>query len=351
MAEVESALTRPEGISVIICCYNSENRITPTLEHLFLQKIEFELRWEIIVVDNNCTDNTNELATSLLTSTSHVPFKIVSQPIPGLMNAREMGIEYATFNFLLFVDDDNSLCNNYVGSIFTALSTNPSYGMIGGKGIPVIEGKTPDWFPELSYCFAVGDQGVPDNQNIIETELLYGAGMALRYEAIAKIKNAGFQSMLVGRKGASLSSGEDNEIAWALKMAGYKIGYISSLTFNHHLPQGRLNWAYMKKLFYHFGQAKPRLDLYRDAIELKPRLKNNRLPYWIDRAIFLIKQAFPDLFLVVRSHFSDTEGNIKILFAFGRMGEIMDLLKMRGEYLRFSAIVHDFRQRLHENEK
>jgi glycosyltransferase involved in cell wall biosynthesis len=346
LAEVESALRRPEGISVIICCYDSAKRITPTLEHLFRQKIESEVQWEIIVVDNNCKDTTNELATSLLTSSSPVPFKVVFQPIPGLMNAREMGIESSDFNFILFVDDDNSLCNNYVDSIYTALANNPKYGMIGGKGIPVIEGKTPDWFLELSYCFAVGDQGLPSNKEISETESLYG-----RYEAIIKIKNAGFKSLLVGRKGSSLSSGEDSEIAWAIKMAGYKIGFISSLTFDHHLPEERLNWEYMKRLFYHFGQAKPRLDLYRDAIESKPPLINGRLPFWIDRSLFLLKQAIPDFLPILKSHFRDTEGDISILFAFGRIGQITDLLKMRGEYLKFSKIVHEFRRTLLEDEK
>lgn len=344
-------MIKPEGISVIICCYNSANRITPTLEHLFLQKIELDLHWEIIVVDNNCKDNTNEIASSLLATYSPVPSKVVSQPIPGLMNAREMGIEQSTFNCLLFVDDDNSLCNNYVSSIYNALRNNPSYGMIGGKGIPVIEGNTPDWFTELSHCFAVGHQGTSHEDELTETDDLYGAGMIIRYEAIYKIKNAGFQSLLVGRKGASLSSGEDSEIAWAIKMAGYKIGYISSLTFDHHLPQGRLNWEYMKKLFFHFGQAKPRLDLYRMAFDGKGPLKNGRLPYWIDRSIFLFKQALPDFLPLAKSKFTDTEGDISILLAIGRFGEIADLLKMRDEYLRFSKVVHDFKLRLTDNDK
>jgi hypothetical protein len=223
--------------------------------------------------------------------------------------------------------------------------------MVGGKGIPVIEGETPKWFPELSYCFAVGDQGTTDTQELTETEGLYGAGMALRSDAVFRIKNAGFQSLLVGRKGASLSSGEDNEMAWAVKMAGYKIGYIPTLTFDHHLPQARLKWDYMKKLFYHFGQAKPRLDLYQAAYESDPPLKNGRLPYWLDRALFLLRQFSPDILPLARSYFVDTEGDIHILFAFGRLGEIMDILKMRSEYLRFSKVVFEFKNRLDAYDK
>ena len=61
-------------ISVIICCYNSENRIVPTLEHLSRQTLG-QLSCEIILVDNNCSDGTIDLAKKTWDSIGN-PFEI-----------------------------------------------------------------------------------------------------------------------------------------------------------------------------------------------------------------------------------------------------------------------------------
>ena len=48
-----------QGISIIIACYNSEKVISTTLEHLQNQKKYEGINWEVIVIDNNSTDNTD----------------------------------------------------------------------------------------------------------------------------------------------------------------------------------------------------------------------------------------------------------------------------------------------------
>jgi len=41
------------GVSVIVCCYNSIIRLPQTLKYLSLQCVPSEIHWEIIIVDNN----------------------------------------------------------------------------------------------------------------------------------------------------------------------------------------------------------------------------------------------------------------------------------------------------------
>ena len=50
-----------KGVSVIICCYNSESKIELTLSCLQNQLIIPGIHWEIIVVDNGSSDNTIEI--------------------------------------------------------------------------------------------------------------------------------------------------------------------------------------------------------------------------------------------------------------------------------------------------
>jgi len=50
------------GVSVIICCYNSANKIKNVLKHLEEQKGTELIPWEVIVVDNASSDYTFEVA-------------------------------------------------------------------------------------------------------------------------------------------------------------------------------------------------------------------------------------------------------------------------------------------------
>jgi len=40
----------PEGVSVIICCYNSAKRLPETLRHLAKQKLDTAFPWEVVVI-------------------------------------------------------------------------------------------------------------------------------------------------------------------------------------------------------------------------------------------------------------------------------------------------------------
>ena len=64
------------GISVIICCYNSSLRLDETLKHLINQKTH-GFNWELIVVDNASTDNTEAYARLVLTDVKNIDFTIV----------------------------------------------------------------------------------------------------------------------------------------------------------------------------------------------------------------------------------------------------------------------------------
>ena len=99
-----------DGISIIICCYNSEWIIARCLDALKQQRFSTPLEWEIIVVDNACTDETTTIVGRYL---KELPLRIVFEPEPGLLNARKRGISVAKYQYSIFCDDDNILCPNY----------------------------------------------------------------------------------------------------------------------------------------------------------------------------------------------------------------------------------------------
>ena len=338
-------MSRSEGISVIVCCYNSSERIAPTLEHLFKQKISSGFDWEIIIVDNNSSDNTSEKARLLYQgSGSSIPFKIVSESNPGLSNARQAGFRTSKYEIALMVDDDNWLSGNYLEGVWNAFQKDPSIGMIGGLGIPELSAPAPEWFEKYAYCYATGPQTEDGKAGF--TSELYGAGLALKLSVLDQLKENGFKSLLSDRVGNSLMSGGDTELCFAFQMAGTKLLYEPSISFQHELPKERVNWTYLRRLFHGFGLTKSRMDIYTACIQGKPVPEDGRLPFWFNRVYFLWKKLLKDRWLLFRSNFAEMEGNDELLVAVAKKGQIEGILAMRNEYILNYKHVYNLQKRL-----
>ena len=106
------------GVSVIICCYNSSSKLLPTMEHLAAQIKVAGLGYELIIVDNNCTDDSVTLAKQIWQQLGN-PFaqKIIIQKKAGLNFARQAGISSALYPIVVLCDDDNWLCEHYLQTV------------------------------------------------------------------------------------------------------------------------------------------------------------------------------------------------------------------------------------------
>ncbi|HAP69911.1 MAG TPA: hypothetical protein DCR04_09345 [Flavobacteriales bacterium] len=327
---------RQDGISVIICCYNSAKRIEPTLRHLAAQEVDSAINWEIILVDNNSSDNTSEEAKRISKELGlDSRFKLVQEPEPGLSSARHRGYSEAKYQIALMVDDDNSLSKNYLNTVVDTFKSDCSVGMVGGLGIPVTENNPPTWFNKYAYCFATGDQSESEN-----AELLYGAGLALKLDVLDLLKKHGFQSLLTDRIGNSLISGGDTELCLAYRMAGYRLKYLRNISFEHHLPKERINWKYLQRLFFGFGMSKARIDLYTSALGGRPKPAEGTLPLWLDRLIYLLGGTLRNLPLILGARLFQFEGNDKLLEATAKLGHIKGLLDSRTDYKKMVSHVY-----------
>lgn len=232
---------KTQGVSIIICCHNGANRLPETIRHITRQRVPPWIPWELLIVDNGCTDDSALVAT--LEWQKHrvnASMRIVSEPVLGLSHARARGFQEARFEFMILCDDDNWLDENYVTNVFNILSENPNIGAVGGFGKLVYEIQPPS--DELSYIFAAGPQASRTGK--VAENKVYGAGCAVRYAAYQKLLGSGFKSLLIDRKGMELSSGGDYELCLALAILGYEIWYDESLRFIHYITRERLRWEY-----------------------------------------------------------------------------------------------------------
>ncbi|MBA4166756.1 MAG: glycosyltransferase family 2 protein [Chitinophagaceae bacterium] len=255
-----------KGISVILCCYNSAARISKTLQSLACQQLIETHPYEVVLVNNNSSDNTAAVAASEWKSyNTEVPLRIVDEPVAGLMHARKKGMDVAAYDFLVFCDDDNWLSAQYLKTALALLFQDNSIAACGGQGIPVFDSSKPDWFDEYAEAFASGPQSVRNSNGRLLC--LYGAGLTIRKKAVQDLYRKGFHSVLTGRKAGALSSGEDTELTNALVLAGYRLVYSPDLFFYHYMPAPRMNTGYLRRLFLSFGQEGPVRNLYHAYLE------------------------------------------------------------------------------------
>ncbi|MDD5570121.1 MAG: glycosyltransferase [Bacteroidales bacterium] len=331
-----------EGISVAVCCYNSEKRLPFTLKHLFNQKVDTNFNWEIIIINNNSSDNTKESAIKLYKDSGCIiPFSVVDELKQGLIFAREKAFEVSKYDFICFVDDDNYLDNNYIKTAFDIVSKNTEIAVLGGFGEPIAEIDFPEWFGKFSNAYAVGKQNEISG-NITESKgYVYGAGCVINKKCWNHIKSNGFKCFTTGRKGKSFSSGEDVEICIVMQIAGYKIWYDENLKLKHLIPKERLTTNYLKKFYKGNGKTYPYLNIYKYYLnhDIHPS-EYLKLPLWVDRFIFMLKD-FPKYFkfLLLKNrlstdyfdalqYFEELKSLIKINFRLNKYySEIFELKK------------------------
>jgi glycosyltransferase involved in cell wall biosynthesis len=279
------------GISVIICCHNSASKLPATLKALSEQEGISGFACEIILVDNNSSDNTKAMAISnWRTFGDPFPLKIVEEKNAGLSYARAKGIQNSQYEYLVFCDDDNWLSKDYLNIVHNIFYSNPEIGMIGGVGEAVIEKQVPKWFDDLKgFGYAVGNEGRKTGY----TNSVYGGGMGVRKEIMQALDNGHISFILSDRVGKNLSSGGDSEMCVLVLAAGKKIWFDERLTFKHDLPLSRINWNYYRKLRYAFGCSGVFLNLYNEEFTIpykRAALKN--LLYYVARYSHLLALSF-----------------------------------------------------------
>jgi glycosyltransferase involved in cell wall biosynthesis len=260
-------MTAPHGVSVVLCCYNSAARLPETLRHLAEQSVPPDVPWEVVVVDNASTDGTAEAARLVWAALhSTVPFRVVGQPIAGLSAARDMGLEAAAFEFVLFCDDDNWLCPEYVRHVYELMAENPALGAVGGAGRAEGETALPAWFDRYHRYFAIGHQGAASGDITDAKGYLYGAGFAVRRSVLLAVKRIGFASRLTGRKGRALTGSDDLEICYLIRLAGFRLWFDSRLEFVHFMPSGRLRWPYFLALVEGTHRSRPYVEAFKRTL-------------------------------------------------------------------------------------
>ena len=94
--------------SIVVPCYNEEAYLPAAIRSL--QEQRFDGEYEIVVVDNNSTDDTAEVARRL-------GVRVVTEPVAGVCNARQAGTEASTGEIVVSTDADTTHAPDWLAKI------------------------------------------------------------------------------------------------------------------------------------------------------------------------------------------------------------------------------------------
>jgi hypothetical protein len=128
-------------VSVIIPTWNNSRRLGITLGAIAACRVPADLRWEVIVVANACTDDTAEVVADCVEGP---PMVLVEEPRPGVCRARNAGVARARGQLLLFADDDVRPCPDWLGVYWAGYAEHGDRHYLFGRLWSEFEGDPPD---------------------------------------------------------------------------------------------------------------------------------------------------------------------------------------------------------------
>ena len=147
------------GCSVNICTYNRCRMLREALESVLSQRVHDGGRYEVIVVDNNSTDETRQVVESFI-ARGHANLRYVFEGRQGLSYARNAAVSAARSPILAFTDDDVRVKPDWVATIKRTLDDHPEVDCVGGKVLPRWTFAPPSWLTREHWApLALVDYG------------------------------------------------------------------------------------------------------------------------------------------------------------------------------------------------
>ena len=235
-------------ISVVVCTYNRAAVLERMLDSFFAQPGVGECSYELIVVDNNSSDGTREVAARF---ERFEGCRYVFERRQGLSAARNRGVAEASGEIVAFLDDDVIVDKGWLTSLQACFDETGAEA-VGGRSHLVFEQEPPTWMTaELRISLSEVDLG-RERKTVDGGRRLYGLNMAFRKTVLERV--GGFNEEL-GRRGKGLLGGEETAVFGRIAEQGGKIVYEPSAVVGHIIDKERVSWDYFNRLCLGLGMT------------------------------------------------------------------------------------------------
>jgi glucosyl-dolichyl phosphate glucuronosyltransferase len=230
-------------VSIVVCSYNRKELLMECLQSL-MEMTPVERPWEILVIDNNSTDETKEAVLKLAASNSRI--KYVFEENQVLSIARNRALKESEAEWLFYFDDDGLAHKDLLQNFISAKDSFPSAECIGGRYFAWFRNEKPKWWPE-----GWGEMTCPrSDAGPINVASLSGGIFAIKADALAKI---GLFNPLLGQQGNVLRYGEEVQVQARLLEKGRQLIFDPDIRMDHLVAEQKLNILWHLKASYTHG--------------------------------------------------------------------------------------------------
>ena len=263
-------------ISIIISTRNNARRLKETLLHISRCRIPRGISWEVVVVNHNSQDHTEQVAKEMQ---QVLPLKYAVETREGLGQARNCGLLMSSGALAIFTDDDVKPDSGWVEAYWSAYIANPTHHFWGGPIESEFEGAEPDWeLVQLGPPSVKGldlgerERGLP-NEGILLIAANWGCPSA------ALEREGGFDSQL--GLNTAIGIGEESDLMKRLTQAGIEPWYLPSAKLRHIVPTNKVSLR-------HLGNRRRAYGRYEASTVSETRKRNVPLlnvPPWVVRKL------------------------------------------------------------------
>jgi len=236
------------AISVCICTYNRAESLRRTLSSLAAQREVLWNEYEILVIDNNCTDHTPEVVDSFK---ELLPIRRFEEKVQGLGHARNRAVADSGGAVIVFTDDDIVFESGWLAAYRVAVHMLKEADYFGGRMLPDWRNGKPGWYLGEPLELIDGLLGRYDLGQAarVMTSLdptPFGANFAIR-RTLANALGA-FRADL-GVSGKQGGRGEETEFFLRARKVGAKGAYVGNALCWHSVESHR----FTLRSLYHYG--------------------------------------------------------------------------------------------------
>lgn len=250
--------------SVAICTWNRAALLDQTLARFQQLTPPVGTAWELLVVNNNCTDDTDSVVKKYV---GRLPIRLIHERTPGKVHALNRSIAEANGEYILFTDDDALVEPNWMTEVLSKFQSS-SADMVFGRVLPWWETQPPKWYGDiLAANFALLDYG---SEPFIATTMQrqpFGVNYSFRKSVFQEI---GLYKTDLGPRGGKGFGGEDDEIFRRMLMNHKVVAYHPAAVVHHYVPKIRCEKSYHRMRSW-LGST-DHLNLLRDEANISPHL-------------------------------------------------------------------------------
>ncbi len=244
-------------VTVVICTWNRCDLLKQTLDEMCNLQIPPDIAWELIVVNNNCSDVTDDVIEMYK---QRLPIRRLFEAKQGLSNARNCAVASAKGDLIIWTDDDVLVDPMWLAEYVAAACQWPDAAFFGGTVDPWFAARPPRWILKnldmLSGVYVIRQLGNHIMKINSTDGLPYGANMAMRKYVFESIR---FDPDL-GHCGTALLCNDEVDFMTRLMELGHYGVWVGTARIQHYIPVERFKTKYIWEVFRGLGQSTLRLD-------------------------------------------------------------------------------------------